>query len=185
MENFIDSNWLDAIEISYTTAIAAKADKIVAECEKNVKNFGNQWVADFAGYKAVLLKPGEGYEWHFDNMDYVNGSLSCPRPNRYWSQLIYLTEGQPFEIGDWNPSGERVVQTKFSAPIPNKILARIHPVPGLTVVFPCFMVHRIKPVVDNRRWAIVSFIDNPNYKKMNKKTLQLIYKRYFNEHSGN
>ena len=100
------------------------------------------------------------------------------------SQLTYLTDGQPFEIGDWNPLGERVEQTEFSAPIPNTILARVHPMPGVTVVFPCFMVHRIKPVVNNRRWAIVSFIDNPNYKNMDKKTLQLIFKRYFNEHNG-
>ena len=183
MEDFIDNGWIDAIDIGFNESIAKNASKIVKECEKNLKYFGNQWYADFAGYKAILLKPGEGYEWHFDNMDYVDGVLSCPRPSRFWSQLTYLTDGQPFEIGDWNPLGERVEQTEFSAPIPNKILARVYPKPGVTVVFPCFMVHRIKPVVNTRRWAIVSFIDNPNYKKMNKKTLQLIFKRYFNEHS--
>ena len=177
MEDYIDSRWADAIEIGFNKSIAKNASKIVEECEKNIKYFGHQWYADFAGYKAILLKPGEGYEWHFDNMDYVAGVLSCPRPSRFWSQLTYLTEGQPLQIGDWNPLGERVEQTEFSAPIPNKILARV------TVVFPCFMVHRIKPMVNNRRWTIVSFIDSPNYKKMNKKTLELIYKRYFNEYN--
>ncbi|MBT7896997.1 MAG: 2OG-Fe(II) oxygenase, partial [Flavobacteriales bacterium] len=62
---------------------------------------------------------------------------------------------------------------------------RIYPEPGKTVVFPCFMVHRIQPIVDNRRWAIVTFIDNPNYKNMNKKRLKSIYKRYFNEYNRN
>ena len=47
------------------------------------------------------------------------------------------------------------------------------------------MVHRIQPIVDNRRWAIVTFIDNPNYRNMNKKMLQSVYKRYFNEYNRN
>ena len=183
MEDFVDDGWVDAIEIGFSKTIANNAHKLVEQCEKSVKYYGHQWVANISNYTAVLLKPGEGYEWHFDNMDYINGTLSCPRPNRYWRQLIYLTEGQPFEIGDWNPFGERVEQTEFSAPIPNNLLANIHPVPGRIIVFPCFMVHRIKPMVNNRRWTIVSFIDSPNYKKMNKKTLELIYKRYFNEYN--
>ena len=185
MEDFIDDEWVDAIDIGFNKTIANNAHKLVKQCEKNVKYYGHQWVANISNHTAILLKPGEGYEWHFDNMDYINGILTCPRPSRYWSQLIYLTEGQPFEIGDWNPSGERVEQTDFSAPIPNKVLARIYPIPGRTVVFPCFMVHRIKPIVNNRRWTIVSFIDSPSYKNMNKKTLELIYKRYFNEHNRN
>ena len=185
MEDFIDSAWVDAIEIGFNKTIAKNSERIVKECDKNVKYFGSQWYAEFAGYKAILLKPGEGYEWHFDNMDYAKGILSCPRPERFWSELIYLTTGKPFEIGDWNPDGERVEQTDYSAPEPKKIIARIYPEPGKTVIFPCFMVHRIQPIVDNRRWAIVTFIDNPNYRNMNKKMLQSVYKRYFNEYNRN
>lgn len=184
MEDYIDPEWADAVTVGFSESIAKSSTKLVDYCSKNYTRYGHQWRCDVADKVAILLKPGEGYEWHFDNMDFINGVLSCPRPNRYWSQLTYLTDGQPFEIGDWNPLGERVEQTEFSAPIPNKILARVHPKPGVTVVFPCFMVHRIRPVVINRRWAIVSFIDNPNYKKMNKKTLELIFKRYFNEYNG-
>ena len=35
---------------------------------------------------------------------------------RFWTHIIYLTEGKPFEIGSWSPKGERVEQTDFSAP---------------------------------------------------------------------
>ena len=181
MEDFVNSNWLDAISISFNETISKRANLLVEQCEKTVRNYGHQWVANIAGYTAILLKPGEGYEWHFDNMDYVNGRLSCPRPNRYWSEIIYLTTGQPYEVGNWNPKGERVEQTDFSAPSPTTILARIYPIPGKVVVTPCFMVHRIKPLVTENRWAIVTFIDNPNYKDKTKKDLENIYKRYFNE----
>ena len=118
-------------------------------------------------------------------MDYVNKKLACPRPNRYWTEMIYLTDGQPFEVGNWNPEGEQVEQTDFSAPKPTKILARIYPQPGKIVVTPGFMVHRIQPLVTKHRWAIVTFIDNPNYRDKNKKMLEQIYKRYFNEYNRN
>ena len=183
MEDFIDSAWTDAIGITFNDAIAKNAGKIVKECERTVKYYGHQWVADFAGYKAILLKPGEGYEWHFDNMDYVNGKLSCPRPERYWSEIIYLTDGQPYQVGNWNPKGKRVEQTDFSAPEPTKILATIYPTPGKVVITPCFMVHRIKPLVTKHRWAIVTFINHPYYKDKTKKNLESVYKRYFSEGS--
>ena len=53
MEDFIDSRWVDAIDIGFNESIAKNASKIVKECEKNLKFFGNQWYADFAGYKAI------------------------------------------------------------------------------------------------------------------------------------
>ena len=93
--------------------------------------------------------------------------------------LLYCT------FANWNPEGKRVEQTDFSAPKPTKILARIYPQPGKIVVTPCFMVHRIQPLVTRHRWAIVTFIDNPNYRDKNKKMLEQIYKRYFNEYSRN
>ena len=185
MEDFIDEKWVDAISIRFNKTIAKNAKKIVEKCDREVSNFGHQWYANFAGYKAILLKPGEGYEWHFDNMDYINGKLSCPRPKRYWSEIIYLTEGQPFQVGNWNPAGSRVEQTLFSAPEPTEILATIYPIPGKVVVTPCFMVHRIKPLITKNRWSIVTFIDRPNYKDKTKKDLEQIYKRYFNEYNRN
>ena len=35
MEDFIDSRWVDAIDIGFNESIAKNASKIVKECEKN------------------------------------------------------------------------------------------------------------------------------------------------------
>ena len=83
--------------------------------------------SDVAGKVAILLKPGEGYEWHFDNLDFAEKRLTTARPGRFWTHMIYLTEGKPFEIGSWSPKGDRVEQTDFSAPEPDEILVRIYP----------------------------------------------------------
>ncbi len=78
MEDYINGDWLDTISISFNKTIAKNAGSIIKKCEPEIRNFGHQWYANFAGYKVILLKPGEGYEWHFDNMNYINGELSCP-----------------------------------------------------------------------------------------------------------
>ena len=43
------------------------------------------------------------------------------------------------------------------------------------------MVHRIQPVVDNRRWAFVDFVTTPDYHGKTKKDLTNIFNRYFDE----
>ena len=179
--HFIDPEWRDCIEIGFNRKIADTSERIVKYCEEHVTRYGHQWRCDFAGKVAILLKPGEGYEWHFDNMDFTGGELNEARNNRYWTHIIYLTKGQPFEIGSWNPESSRVLETDFSAPEPKKILARIYPEPGKSMMFPCFMVHRIRPVVDNRRWAFVDFVSSPNYMGKTKQDLTNIFNRYFDE----
>ena len=181
MGNFIDPQWSSAITIGFNGAIAKNAKKIVEFCEENFILHGHQWRCDVAGKTAILLKPGEAYEWHFDNLDYAHKRLTTSRPQRFWTHIIYLTEGKPFEIGSWSPKGDRVEQTDFSAPEPETILARIYPRPGLSLCFPCFMVHRIQPIVDNRRWAFVDFINTPDYLGNSKKDLQNLFNRYFDE----
>jgi len=181
MEDYIKDGWSDAVEIGFNETIARQATNIVKYCEKNYINHGHQWRCDFAGKVAILLKPGEGYEWHFDNLDFAEKRLTTSRPGRFWSHLIYLTEGKPFEIGTWNPKGDRVEQTDFSAPEPDEVLIRVYPKPGKTLLFPCFMVHRIQPIVDNRRWAFVDFVGEPDYGSKTKKDLTNIFNRYFDE----
>jgi len=181
MEDYIKDGWGDAVEIGFNEPIARRASDIVKHCEKNYILHGHQWRCDFAGKVAILLKPGEGYEWHFDNLDYAERRLTTSRPGRFWSHLIYLTEGKPFEIGSWNPKGKRVEQTDFSAPEPDEILVRVFPKPGKTLLFPCFMVHRIQPIVDNRRWAFVDFVGETDYSTKTKKDLTNIFNRYFDE----
>lgn len=183
MEDFINPEWEDCIEIGFNSTIADHAKSIVKFCNENVVRHGNQWRCDLAGKIAILLKPGEGYEWHFDNLDFTNGILNNTRKGRHWTHIIYLTEGKPLEIGTWNPDSQRVLETDFSAPEPKDIIARIFPKPGKTTVFPCFMVHRIQPVVDNHRWAFVDFVSTPNYKNKSEKDLENIFNRYFDENS--
>ena len=183
MEDYIAEEWSDAVEIGFSEEIAKKADKIVKYCMTNYIKHAHQWKCDFAGKPAILLKPGEGYEWHFDNLDFAQKRLTTSRPGRFWTHMIYLTEGKPFELGSWNPEGTRVQETDFSAPEPDNIIARIYPKPGKTVLFPCFMVHRIQPIVDNYRWAFVDFVDTPDYSTKTKADLTSIFKRYFDEHT--
>ena len=183
MEDYIKNGWSDAVEIGFNETIARQASNIVKFCEKNYISHGHQWRCDFAGKVAILLKPGEGYEWHFDNLDFAEKRLTTSRPGRFWSHLVYLTEGKPFEIGTWNPKGDRVEQTDFSAPEPDEVLIRVYPKPGKTLLFPCFMVHRIQPIVDNRRWAFVDFVGTPDYGSKTKKDLTNIFNRYFDEHT--
>ena len=183
MEDYINPEWADAVTIGFNESIAKNATKIVEYCEKNYTYYGHQWRCDVAGKVAILLKPGEGYEWHFDNLDFAKRRLTTSRPDRFWTYMIYLTEGKPFEIGSWSPVGDRVEQTDFSAPEPDDILVRIYPKPGKSVMFPCFMVHRIQPIVDNRRWAFVDFVDSPDYLGKTKKDLTNIFNRYFDENT--
>ena len=185
MEDYINPEWVDIIELGFNKTIAKAASKIVAHAENNIQYFGHQWYSDIGGKKAILIKPGEGYEWHFDNLDYANQKLTTSRPSRFWTHILYLTDGQPLEIGSWSPEGDRVEQTDFSAPEPTDILARVYPRPGKSIMFPCFMVHRIQPMVTKNRWALVDFIESPNYSTKNKKQLKTAFNRYFDENTRN
>jgi len=183
MEDYINPEWADCIEVGFNPTIAKSATKIVEYCNQHVVRYGNQWRCDVAGKVAILLKPGEGYEWHFDNLDFTQGKLNFARKGRYWTHIIYLTDGKPFELGSWDPISNRVKETDFSAPEPRDVIARIYPKPGKTTIFPCFMVHRIQPIVDNYRWAFVDFVSTPNYNGKSEKDLENILNRYFDENS--
>ena len=184
MEDFIDPAWDFCIKKDFNETIAKSANKIIKKAESKVVWYGNQWVSKFLPTGAcILLQPGEMYDWHFDNLDYTNGILSVPRPGRYWTEVIYLNEGSPLEIGTWSPKSDRVWETEFSAPVPDKILARVFPEPGKIIIFPCYMVHRIKPPITNRRWTITTFVDSIQYKNLSKKDLSSGFKKYFAQDS--
>ena len=55
--------------------------------------------------KCSSLAAGDAYGWHSDSFSFTNRHLDNPRPGRYWTQIIYLTEGKPLELGDWNSLG--------------------------------------------------------------------------------
>ena len=182
MEDFIDPKWKYCIELTFNQQIYLASDHLIEKAEKHVEWYGNQWVSKFLPTGiCILLKPGDQYDWHFDNLDYTEGNVSVPRPDRYWTEVIYLNEGTPLEIGTWSPKKNRVWETEFSAPVPDQIIARIYPAPGKVVRFPCFMVHRIVPPVTNRRWTITTFVDSAKYASFTKKDLTKAFKEYFAE----
>lgn len=131
------------------------------------------------GKTAILLSAGDTYGWHSDSFSFTDRRLANPRPNRYWTQIIYLTEGKPLELGDFNPHGD--LNEDFDYPTPMSIIATIHPKPGKTVTFPCFMAHRIQPTVDNDRWTFVDFVSVMKYNTLNSSEYRKLAKRYFNE----
>lgn len=182
MEDFIDPKWKYCIELTFNQQVYLASDYLIEKAEKHVEWYGNQWVSKFLPNGiCILLKPGDQYDWHFDNLDYTDGIVSVPRPDRYWTEVIYLNEGTPLEIGTWSPNKNRVWETEFSAPVPDQIIARVYPSPGKVVRFPCFMVHRIVPPVTNRRWTITTFIDSAKYASFTKKDLTKAFKEYFAE----
>ena len=142
-------------------------------------NHQERIICDLNEKKAILLEQGDVYDWHSDSFSFNQRILTNPRKGRYWTQIIYLTEGKPLEIGNWNPLG--TLGADFAYPEPSNIIARIYPSPGKTVTFPCFMVHRIVPPVTNRRWTITTFIDSAKYASFTKKDLTKAFKEYFAE----
>lgn len=173
--DFIKEGWEDFVKLDFSRQVAQNADKIIKECESNVEYYQEQWVANVLPYaNCILIKAGEAYQWHFDNLNWKNGQLTMPRNNRYYSEITYLTDGTPLQIGNFNASNDRVYQTEFSAPRPTDIIAEIWPEPGKRVIFPSFVVHRvISPTKD--RWAIVRWIDTYE----NKNSYASLWKRYF------
>ena len=81
MEDFIDPKWSFCIKKDFNNSIAKSAEKIIKKAESHVTWYGNQWVSTFLPTGVcILLKPGDGYDWHFDNLDYTDGIISVPRP---------------------------------------------------------------------------------------------------------
>ena len=182
MVDFVDTDWQDCIFVSTNNLVRKKIKPLLKYIEANSysdPNHQGRIICDLNEKKAVLLEQGDVYDWHSDSFSFSNRTLSNPRPGRYWTRIIYLTEGKPLEIGDWNPSG--ILGADFDYPKPSNIIARIYPSPGKTVTFPRFMVHRIQPLVNNRRWTFVDFVTVMKYNTINSSEYITLAKRYFNE----
>ena len=83
MEDYIKDGWSDAVEIGFNETIARQATNIVKYCEEHYFKHGHQWRCDVAGKVAILLKPGEGYEWHFDNAKIEVVCYDFVKPMKY------------------------------------------------------------------------------------------------------
>lgn len=182
MVDEIDPKWQDCIFVNKNDFIAKSIKPLLRHIEANSytdPHHQNRIICDLKGKKAVLLEQGDVYSWHSDSFSFNQRILTNPRKGRYWTQIIYLTEGKPLEIGNWNPLG--TLGADFAYPEPSNIIARIYPSPGKTVTFPCFMVHRIQPTVDNKRWTFVDFMSIMKYNTINSSEYITLAKRYFNE----
>ena len=182
MVDEIDPKWQDCIFVNKNDFIAKSIKPLLKYIEANSytdPHHQNRIICDLKGKKAVLLEQGDVYSWHSDSFSFNQRILTNPRKGRYWTQIIYLTEGKPLEIGNWNPLG--ALGADFAYPEPSNIIARIYPSPGKTVTFPCFMVHRIQPTVDNKRWTFVDFMSFMKYNTINSSEYITLAKRYFNE----
>jgi hypothetical protein len=182
MVDEIDPKWQDCIFVNKNDFIAKSIKPLLKYIEANSytdPHHQNRIICDLKGKKAVLLEQGDVYSWHSDSFSFNQRILTNPRKGRYWTQIIYLTEGKPLEIGNWNPLG--ALGADFAYPEPSNIIARIYPSPGKTVTFPCFMVHRIQPTVDNKRWTFVDFMSIMKYNTINSSEYITLAKRYFNE----
>jgi len=181
-KDIINPDWSDCINVSFSSLISKHAEPFLQLIEARSysdPDHQNRQIAKISGKTAVLLSAGDTYDWHSDSFAFENRQLSNPRPNRFWTHIIYLTEGKPLEIGNWNPTGNLL--DDFSYPEPSEIIARVYPTPGKTITFPCFMVHRIQPTVDNDRWTFVDFITTMKYNNTNSTEYINLAKRYFNE----
>jgi len=180
--DFIHPDWQDCIFVSTNNLVKKTVKPLLKHIEANSYSdpqHQDRIICDLNGKRAVLLEHGDVYDWHSDSFSFSNRTLSNPRPGRYWTRIIYLTEGKPLEIGDWNSLG--VLGADFDYPEPSNIIARIYPSPGKTITFPCFMVHRIQPTVDNDRWTFVDFVSVMKYNTINSSEYTTLAKRYFNE----
>ena len=149
----------------------------------------NQLVAGITGLTmhAIKLEPNRHYDWHFDNgnWDSKSKTFKFSSHNRYWTHLIYLTDGAPLEIGELNVEDEVAVETMWSAPAAKKLIARIYPKPGLSIIFPGFMTHRVHPDIRKARWTLSEFITNHTYKGFNLQIYNKAKELYFDEYIRN
>ena len=182
MLDFIDSKWQDCIFVDKNELVTKSIKLLLNHIEAN-SFFDNahqrRRICKINGKTAILLSAGNTYGWHSDSFSFTDRRLENPRPNRYWTQIIYLTEGKPLELGDFNSSG--ILNEDFNYPTPKSIIATVYPTPGKTVTFPCFMAHRIQPTVDNDRWTFVDFVSVMKYNTINSSEYITLAKRYFNE----
>jgi len=180
--DFIHPEWQDCIFVNTNALVKKKVKPLLKYIEANSfydDDHQKRRICRVNDKTAILLSAGDTYGWHSDSFSFTNRYLENPRSNRYWTQIIYLTQGKPLELGNFNPQGD--LNEDFDYPTPNSIIATVYPEPGKTITFPCFMAHRIQPTVDNDRWTFVDFVSVMNYNTINSSEYINIAKRYFNE----
>ena len=153
---------------------------------ENIKAENNQVTAGFSGLSmhAIKLTPEKHYDWHFDNCDWDFETKKINYSHgRYWTHLIYLTDGAHLELGALNIDKKVAVETKWSAPPTDKIIAKIYPEPGKSIIFPSFMAHRVHPHITKDRWTLSEFITRVDYEGFTQETYDKAKELYYNEYT--
>jgi hypothetical protein len=180
--DYLHPDWTDCVFVRENTLVKKSIKPLLKYIEANSfydDQHQKRRICRVKDKTAILLSAGDNYGWHSDSFSFTDRRLDNPRPNRYWTQIIYLTEGKPLELGNFDRTG--ILNEDFDYPTPSKIIATIYPEPGKTVTFPCFMAHRIQPTVDNDRWTFVDFVSVMKYNTINSTEYINLAKRYFNE----
>ena len=181
MNNFIHKDYRFCVKVEYNNSVKNSAEKMIDSLEKHTVEHENQFVSGLPGMTATALKltTDKSYNWHFDNCKWTFSKKKAmfTELKRSWTHVIYLTEGAPLELGNLK------FKEEVSAPEPDKIIARINPKPGLGVIFPGFIAHRVHPDITGTRWCLVEFHTNLTYKDFNESTYNRAKEIYFNEYS--
>ena len=187
MNNFIHKDYRFCVKVEYNNSIKNSAKKMIESLERHTVEHENQFVSGLPGMTAhaIKLTPEKSYNWHFDNCNwnFSKKKVVFTEHKRSWTHIIYLTEGAPLELGNFNFDEDISVDTMWSAPEPTEIIARINPQPGLGVIFPGFIAHRVHPDITGTRWCLVEFHTNLTYKDFYKSTYNKAKEIYFNEYS--
>jgi len=167
-------------------SIAKKASAMIEMLNRHTKAENNQVTAGFNGFSmhAIKLTPEKHYDWHFDNCDWDFDTKKIRYSHgRYWTHLIYLTDGAHLELGALNIDKEVAVETKWSAPPTDKIIAKIYPEPGKSIIFPSFIAHRVHPHITKDRWTLSEFITRVDYEGFTQETYDKAKELYYNEYT--
>ena len=188
MNQFIDKKYKFCIDVDYLDSVSKKASKMEAMFNRHATEKNNQITAGIQGtdFHAIKLTPEKTYDWHFDSCNWYHKEqkvVFADSHGRYWTHIIYITEGAPLELAEFDLDSAPVVNTMWSAPHPKKIIARVYPKPGLSIVFPGFIAHRVHPDITHDRWCMVKFITDANYKSLTSTIYNKAKKVYFDEYT--
>ena len=186
-KDIINPSYEFCIKLKQIPGIAKKADEMIDMLDRHKIDKNNQITAGLPGLSmhAIKLTPEKHYDWHFDNCDWDFGKkiIKFTNHNRYWTHLIYLTDGAHLELGALNFDEKVAVETQWSAPPTNKIIAKIYPQPGKSIIFPSFIAHRVHPNITKERWSLTEFVTRVDYEGFTQETYNKAKELYFNEYT--
>ena len=108
-------------------------------------NFDLSVIVDDIQFTVYKSSENGNYSWHDDIL------IDNTNTMRKLSLSVQLSDSHEYE------GGELEIVTGFSNFIASKKL-------GTIIIFPSFLVHRVKPVTNGQRISLVFWIDGPDFK---------------------